>query len=97
MWRESSCWALHQVRPSEEGTPKVLGLYFRNALSLLQALPTYNTLCLQDLQYYFSLLLLLLFLVKMSNFLLKCIQVAFQFKVYKFEHEFKKLSLTKYV
>jgi hypothetical protein len=37
------------------------------------------------------------FLVKMSNFLLKCIQVPFQLKVYKFEHELKKLSLTKYV
>jgi len=91
--RESSCWALHQVRPSEEVTPKVLGLYFWNALSLLQALPTYNTLCLQDLQYYFSLLLLLLFLVKMSNFLLKCIQVPFQLEVYKFEHEQKKYHL----
>jgi hypothetical protein len=87
--RESSCRALHTVRPSEEGTPKVLGLYFRNALSLLQALPNYHTLSLQDLQYYFCLLLLLL--VKMSNFLLKCIQVPFQvpfqLKIYKFEHE----------
>lgn len=81
--RVSSCW----VRPSEEGTPKVLGLYFRNALSLLEALPTYHTLCLQDLQYYYCLLLLLLFLVKMSNFLLKFIQVPFQLKVYKFEHD----------
>jgi hypothetical protein len=38
------CWVRHQARPSEEGTPKVLGLYFWNALSLLQALPTYHTL-----------------------------------------------------